>query len=85
MKEPHDSVAQGTYFFMGVNGPHRAVSADGYDLLYYFPLALRGNVLVSLSQPLVRISHELTRRTGGPEPRRRKMGIGGTYYGHFQA
>lgn len=82
MRKPHNSIAQGTFFFTGADGARRAVSADGYDLLYHFPRALRGDVLVSLSRSLP--CTQLTWNLGGSRPRGSQMGSGSSHHRHVQ-
>lgn len=54
VKKPDSKKARGTVTFEG-DSPQRAVSADGYDLVYHLPGAFRGRTLVSsLYVPLVR-------------------------------
>ena len=45
VKKPSDRKAKGTVEFEG-DSPHRAVSGDGYDLVYHLPGAFRGRTLV---------------------------------------
>ena len=38
-----------SHYFTGKGGPQRAVSVDGYDLVYHFPGAIVPKTLVSVS------------------------------------
>lgn len=70
VKNPSEKEAQGTFFFYTNDSPRRAVSGDGYDLVYHFPHALRGQVLVSSRTVLpVDVAHIRYRTTSTMEPR----------------